>query len=246
MAARSALQSAIQLNSGLRVSLTLTDNTSTMMSVKYDRARTSARLRLHHMFLSAPAEVVRALAIWVRSPRAPKAGALLNAYIKANEHRIVSTRKVTIETKGEHFDLKAIFDDVNSSHFRGTITSTITWGRIPEARRRRTIRFGSYYAREDIIRIHPFLDQGFVPYYFIRYVVFHEMLHACLGVEATPSGRQRVHTADFRNLEQAYPDYAKAMAWENNPKNLGRLLSRKSYFARFFEGIRSTASSVAS
>jgi hypothetical protein len=221
-----ALQSALASCSGLRISLTVTDNTSSMMSVKYERSRTMARVRVHRMFLSAPPEVVRALGLWVKSPRERKGDGLLNAYIRANDHQIRrDTHAARTETRGEHLDLKTLFDELNRRHFSGAVSAAITWGRMPELRRRRSIRFGSYYPREDLIRIHPFLDQAFVPAYFVRYIVFHEMLHAYLGMEESASGRQRIHTAAFKRLERAFPDYARAAAWQDNSKNLGKLLS---------------------
>ncbi len=248
-AARVALQAALEAGSGMRVALSVTDNTSTMMSIKYDRSRTAARLRVHRMFLSAPPDVVRALAAWVRSPRAEESGALLNSFIKSNGHRIRGrTGAVRTVTRGQHFDLSAIFDDVNQAHFQGAVTAAITWGRMPEWRRRRSMRFGSYYPREDLIRIHPFLDQAFVPLYFVRYIVFHEMLHAFLGIEELPSGRQRIHTAAFKKIERAYPGYDRAVAWQDNPKNLGKLLSSpggmKALLARLLCGTSEPASGV--
>jgi len=248
--ARERLESALCARTGLRVALTATNNTSTMMSVKYDRSRTQARLRLHRMFLSAPGDVIEALAAWVQSPRTRKAGHLLDAYIRANSHQVRRTSNGELKALGKHYDLQSLFDFLNRTCFSNAVAAAITWGRIPEVRRRRSIRFGSYYPREDLIRIHPFLDQAFVPEYFVRYIVFHEMLHAFLGIEESPSGRQRIHTAVFKKLEQAYPDYARAAAWQNNPKNLRKLLSgrtaRKMSLEHWFGGIGEALAGVVS
>ena len=104
---------------------------------------------------------------------------------------------------------------------------TTTRSGRPCSSRRRSIRFGSYSAQENVIRIHPLLDQDFVPQYFIRYIVFHEMLHAFLGAHESSSGRRRVHTREFRRRERAYPDYARAVEWESKESNLRRLLNRR-------------------
>jgi hypothetical protein len=50
------------------------------------------------------------------------------------------------------------------------------------------------------------------------------MLHAFLGIEETPTGRRRVHTEAFREAEMAYPEYERAVAWQNQPRNMRRLL----------------------
>lgn len=248
--ARGNLTAALRARTGLGVTVITTNNTSTMMSVKYDRTRTQVCVRLHRMFLAAPADVIDALAAWVQAPRARKAGRLLDTFIRENSDQVRRTVHTSVKTRGVHFDLQALFNATNRACFSDSVSAAITWGRMPEIRRRRSIRFGSYYPLENLIRIHPFLDQPFVPEYFVRYIVFHEMLHAFLGIEESPSGRQRIHTAAFRKCEQAYPDYARAVAWQNDPKNLRRLLSgrtaKKMSIERWFGGIGEAIAGVLS
>lgn len=212
---------------GHHVAVTVTDNTSTMMSVRRDRANGTVRLRLHRMFLSAGAGVLRALGDWVKRPRSRQSGEVIDAFIRQHRHLIRSKTQKTREvvfTKGVHHDLQEYFDRLNRVYFQGSVKARITWGRMAPGRRRRSIRFGSYTAEDDLIRIHPLLDQDFVPTYFVRYIVFHEMLHAHLGVRKGPNGRRQIHSAEFRKLEQAYPDYDKAVVWQNTRANLKKLL----------------------
>lgn len=224
-----ALRAELETRSGLRLHLTVTDNTSTVMSVKHDRAGGSVKVRVHHMFLAAPSQVVHALAAWIQSPRARKSDGILSRFVRENTHhmRTWGRRPQTPVTHGCHFDLKALYDAINRENFDNAVDAAITWGRMPGARRRRSIRFGCYCPHENLIRIHPLLDQDFVPQYFVRYIVFHEMLHALLGTGDSASGRRRVHTAAFRRRERAHPDYARATAWEKRPANLKRLLRRQ-------------------
>lgn len=223
------LHSELEALTGLRIRLTITDNASTMMSVKREPNDDAAKVRLHQMFLAANPRVIRALARWIKSPRARKSGEILDRFIQENTHHIRRRPRTParLVTRGRCFDLGAIFNELNQAYFGNEVQAAITWGRMPTTRRRRSIRFGSFSARENLIRIHPLLDQGFVPAYFIRYIVFHEMLHAYIGTQETASGRRRVHTAEFDRRERAYPDYDRAMAWENNEANLRRLLRRK-------------------
>jgi len=179
------------------------------------------------MFLDAPPDVVTALAYWLEHPRSNKAGAVVDQFISANQHRIAPRKRRTIYLyqKGDFFDLAELFNELNHQMFQGTVTAKITWGMFPSSSgRRRSIRFGSYVEEQDLIRVHPALDQDFVPRYFVRYIVFHEMLHAYVGVSRSPSGRRRVHPPEFKLLEQAYPDYERAVAWQNDPTNINRLL----------------------
>jgi len=224
-----ALHTELESLTGLRVRLTMTDNTSTMMSVKHAADGKGAHVRLHQMFLAADPEVVRALARWIQSPRPKKSGKLLDRFIRENTHQIRprKPRRIVLNARGTHFDLAEIYDELNQEHFANTVRAFITWGRMPTIPKPRSIRFGSFSAQENVIRIHPLLDQAFVPLYFVRYIVFHEMLHAHLGAEETRSGRRRLHTREFKRRERAYPDYARAIAWESELANLRKLLRGK-------------------
>jgi hypothetical protein len=217
--------------SGLRVLLRITDNSSTMLSVKYD-GNGRARLSLHHMFLDAPFEIHQALSAWLKRPRSKKPGAVIDTFIRDNKHRIrvkVPRRLAPAElvTRGRFHDLAAIFADLNAKFFDNTITAGITWGKMPRRLPRRTIRFGSYAPHSHLIRIHPLLDQENVPRFFVRYIVFHEMLHAHLGIEETPNGRRRIHPPRFVEMEKEYPEYRRALRWMENPDNMARMFRRR-------------------
>lgn len=210
----------------LRIELTVTDNTSSIMTLKMHEGRRPAQLRLHRMFLAANPKVVHALSTWLIRNRSKRSAAILDEFIREHEHLIRSqrTRSLHLRTQGACFDLRALYCAVNQDYFDGAVDARITWGRVPRARRFRSIRLGSYTPEDHIIRIHPYLDQDFVPEFFVRYVLFHEMLHAHLGIGEAPCGRRSVHSAEFKRRERAYPDYDRAIAWHDTPKHLGRLL----------------------
>jgi hypothetical protein len=65
------------------------------------------------------------------------------------------------------------------------------------------------------VRIHPVLDQPAVPVWFVRYVLFHELLHAVLPPRRGRGSRWIHHGAEFRRRERDYADYARAIAWED-------------------------------
>jgi predicted SprT family Zn-dependent metalloprotease len=72
------------------------------------------------------------------------------------------------------------------------------------------------------VRIHPILDDAFVPRFFLEYVVYHELCHAALPSVVGADGRLRHHTAEFHALERQFPRYDEAVAWQT--QNLDRLL----------------------
>jgi hypothetical protein len=226
----STLQHELESVSGFRLDLTLTNNTSTMMSLKRSRVEKKARLRLHRMFLTANAQVIRALATWLRRNRCSRSSTVINEFIKENKHQIDhhSPHHGVRGKDGRLRDLSALYRAINRKFFDNEVDAQILWGRMPSRRARNSIRFGSYSQEENLIRIHPFLDDPFVPEFFVRYIVFHEMLHAHLGVGESPDGRRRIHTREFKRREKAYPEYERAVSWLSDPANLHHMLrSRK-------------------
>ena len=72
------------------------------------------------------------------------------------------------------------------------------------------------------MRIHPVLDREAVPSWYVRYILFHELLHAALPSEPRPRERCIHHGAEFRRRERGYTDYGRASRWEK--ENLSRLI----------------------
>lgn len=208
---RSRLKSAVVLE--------IHDNTHTMMT--FQRVRGTWRLRLHHMFLAAPDDVVNALSSFVRTGD-PVSSALLDRFIERNKAfiRRVSPaqlrRRLRLDPVGRHHDLREIFDSLNRRYFKGRIEAAITYGPAPRVRRpRKSIKMGSYSADSKVIRIHPALDQPEVPGYFVEWIVFHEMLHDVYRARRGEDGRRCVHPPEFLEHERRFHDFERAQAWEN-------------------------------
>lgn len=205
--------------------LTLTDNTSTMISAK-PTAGGSYRVRLHRMFATASPGVLKALATYIRGANRQSASTV-RRFIAEQRHLIRRPPRRrrsagALRTKGRYVDLQALYHDINRRYFGDQLQASITWGRRNGGRGpRASIRFGSYSAAENLIRIHPALDQPFVPAYFLQALIHHEMLHKHLGVQAR-NGRRIVHSPQFRALERRFPEYARARRWEK--ANLRRLI----------------------
>lgn len=210
------------------VQVSITDNTSSLVSFRWIPGA-GVRLRLHHMFLFAPREVIVALAWWMKRRRRSHADRVIDEYIRRHRYlvRDKSPRNVALKACGAYRDLQRLFDEVNTEYFEGKVHARITWGRSgPHRRRKRSIRFGSYHAHQNIIRIHPALDSLRVPVFFLKFIVYHEMLHAYLGVDEGGGSTRRIHTAEFYRLERRYADYDAAIAWQQDPENLRHLLRR--------------------
>jgi hypothetical protein len=211
-----------------RLTLAITNNQHTMISVKRDEGL-HFRARVHHMFLEAPPVITRALARYIASNERDSSREL-GAFIEAHQADIQPTRTPglrgpqLLETRGRFFDLQEMFDGLNARYFQGQIDARVSWGGRGGARRRRrtSMKMGSYSVEEKLIRIHPSLDRDFVPRYFVEWIVFHEMLHQVHTIKVV-GGRRVFHPPAFLAQERTFHDYHRARDWER--RNLDRLLT---------------------
>jgi predicted SprT family Zn-dependent metalloprotease len=114
---------------------------------------------------------------------------------------------------GQHFCLKTIYESLNSEYFGGTVSASITWGRSSSRNRVKLRTLGSYNVEANTIRINPLLDKKTVPAYFLEFIVYHEMLHAFLGIK-NRNGRRSIHSKEFRLEEKKFRHYEKVLEWE--------------------------------
>jgi hypothetical protein len=209
------------------VDLTITDNTSTLMSLRTQGRGGLVKIRLHRMFLDAPPNIRKALVHWMQHPHSKVHKTLFLDFMNANKGKIAkrSAASRSAVTQGKVYDLHAIYKQLNQRYFEDTVKAVITWGR-DNAGKQKSIRFGSYSERSKTIRIHPRLDQAFVPDYFVISVVYHEMLHAHLGIGRKQNGMRDIHSSTFKKRERLFHDHEKALAWIGDPKHLKKLLSK--------------------
>ena len=177
-------------------------------------------VRLSDIFLSAPPEVIRALAhILVArliSKKAPPAHqrvyrsyALSPQVLRALEiARKQRGRKHLTSAHGKVYDLEKMFARLNRRYFADEIEKPIlTWSR----RRARSI-LGHHDAVHKTITISKTLDSSNVPEWFVEYILFHEMLHI-IHPSRLINGRRHYHTPAFRADEQRFRRYQDAQEW---------------------------------
>lgn len=204
-----------------RARVIVTDNLQTMLSIKRSKDGVLT-FRLHHMFIGAPAVIVRAAAHYAETHDRESAS-MLHSYVDENESLIREpdqARSIPLDTEGRYHDLREIFDELNERYFDGSIEARITWGRRSKrARSREKIDLGQYVFDDKLIRIHPVLDAEDVPRFFVESVVFHEMLHEKHG-PALVDGRREDHPPAFRRDETRFEHHEEAMLWEWNNAHL--------------------------
>ncbi len=206
---------------GQKIRLVVTDNRSTMLAARPKAGR--LEVRLHHMFLTADENILDAVGDYLSDSDAGAAG-MIDRFVEENRARFVASgpSQEALRSEGLHHDLRAIADDLARRHFGGDVEVRITWGkRVQPKRRQRSLQLGTYLPEERLIRIHPALDQSWVPGFFVEAVVFHEMLHHDMPA-IVQNGRRHYHTRAFRTRERSFEYHSTAQQWQE--ENLWRLL----------------------
>ena len=121
------------------------------------------------------------------------------------ERRLKRGRKYFAVCSGKVHSLQQAYQELNRRYFNDQIDiRQIGWGL-----RKSRNRLGHYDPIHHTITLSPLLDSREVPEYVIRYIVYHEMLHAVFE-EGASSRVQRHHPPEYRRAEKAYPDYERA------------------------------------
>ena len=193
------------------VLLALTDNSTSMISVREKKGGIS--VRLHRIFRKADNEVLDEVVSFIKKKRGKTP--VIKQFIRQNQNFLKErkTRTITINPNGKLYNLTDIFNSLNSEYFNNSLSVVITWGRRSPryAVKKRTL--GNYQKKTNTIRVNPILDSRKVPRYVIEYIVYHEMLHAVIDA-VVKNGRRRIHSKEFKNRERKYRNYHQAIEWE--------------------------------
>jgi predicted SprT family Zn-dependent metalloprotease len=207
----SGLKKILEGLTGRPLILVFTENRTTLLSIR--KAVDGVTIRVHRVFLSAGIDIFLEIADFITKGHCNSR--LLRAFFREKRPALKQKRSVTarIRPEGKAYCLKSIYEKVNSEYFDGAISACITWGRINPKQSVKMRTLGSYNFETNTIRINPLLDRKTVPLYFIEFVVYHEMLHALLGIKKK-NGRRSVHSKEFRLYEKKFNEYSKALEWE--------------------------------
>jgi hypothetical protein len=205
---RADLLRALEQGTGLPLSLRLTRNRVSMAWIEFKPSGT-VRVSLDEEFLRAPDTVIDAVVGYIRTRRRRHWKTVLAFTDGIRTEGRGRTRRRTLNARGAVHDLQDIRDEVNQAFFAGNVACGIGWGTGSRRRRRRrrSIRFGSWSDSTRTVTVHPLLDSTRVPREFVRYIVFHEMLHAVVPAERR-NGRCLHHCARYRALETQFPNLA--------------------------------------
>jgi hypothetical protein len=174
-------------------------------------------VRFSDLLRRAPREVREAAAalLLARVYRRRAPNALLEPYLsyarsdrtrrRITRMRRRRVRRVAALPQGRHFDLEALFEELNHRYFAGELHrphiawSTRSWRR----------QFGCFDPGPNQIVLNRRMDHPGVPKFVVEYVLFHEMLHV-----KHPTRRSGCtllsHSPEFRSEEKRFTHFAMA------------------------------------
>lgn len=174
-------------------------------------------VRISDVLHGAPAPVLEALFYLLlgklyRRPVPPGYRRRYRLYLDRRDvrHRVhgfrrARGRKVLTDPAGSHYDLEALFDELNGKYFHGALRRPVlSWSQRASRR-----ILGHYDPAHNAIVISRLLDSEAAPRLAVEYVLFHEMLHLHLPEEHN-GGQRRVHTRAFREAERVFPELDRA------------------------------------
>jgi hypothetical protein len=209
------LQSHFETLLGKKCELKINDNRSTMLSVKWEPDCT--KVSLHRMFLQAPNNVMEKLACYIsraddKIPRAVRSYIEDNLKVLDYSHTLDRSKLIT---QGTHFNLQELYTDVVQEYFEEPMPLLITWfgTSVPPRKRRQQVTLGLFHDQLRLIKINRILDQEHVPQFFVRYVIYHEMLHFVCPSYIDDRGIHRIHYPEFKRREKRFQQYEEAQRW---------------------------------
>ncbi len=208
-----AFRQDLEVSIGIKLQLKINDNTSTLLSVKWEADCT--KVSLHRMFLHAPKNIMQELACYLRGEH-EKPSASIKAYMELNLQKCDYSHRLNVsklETKGSCYDLKKIYHALNARYFEGKLDLNITWFEQRARPNRKQMTFGLFHDSLRLIKINRVLDNQQFPEYVVAYVVYHEMLHHVCPAYVDKEGRKQIHSLQFKEREEAYQYIKESRQW---------------------------------
>jgi len=217
----SSFQKQLENDLKKNVKLTINDNRSTMLSIKWEPDCT--KVSLHRFFLRAPENVMRALACYIKQEHlsvAPTVKSFMKDSIRSLDYSHLLDKK-KLKVQGKFYDLQHLLNDLNQEYFDNTLNLNITWFGKPYQCNRTQVTFGLYQESLKLIKINRLLDDPNFPKYLVSYVIYHEMLHNVCSSYYDERGRHRIHNKEFKAMEVKFRHYDRAQQWiKENKKSL--------------------------
>jgi hypothetical protein len=131
-------------------------------------------------------------------------------FLKKQKKAVIQKeRKRILRPYGKCYDLFEIYRGLNAEYFGEKLDLHISWfgsGKLPKS----SILFGSFRAEEKLIKINRVLDEERIPCFFVRYIVYHEMLHAVVPPKRGKNGKWEIHHKEYKERERKFKEFSEA------------------------------------
>jgi len=177
----------------------------------------STYINLHSVFLKGDKNIIQSIINFIKKNSFyEESKRNLNDFYERNQVKRKVKIKKTLHHKDIHSFLIDIINEIKDEYKEIDFTPLkITWGKYYK-NRRRSIRFGSFDRRHDLIRMHPVLDNEKVPDFFIKSVIYHETAHFIMFCK---NHKDRPHSREFREIvKNIDKDLKTSRIWEKNNK----------------------------
>ena len=187
-------------------------NTASLYKSKKDRYQHN--IILNEGFITANEEMISLILTTIFQGKSSKTSQIIRQYTLTEEYTdIILELDLSAEIdadnpQGQYYDLNLLFEKINSQYFDNSLNKPrLSWSQSLTRR-----KFGHYEPHKDRVVISLSLDNQNTPSFVPEFILYHELLHKYCG-EKWVNGKRRVHTPEFKKLEQQFEFYQNAEAW---------------------------------
>ena len=182
------------------------------------------KITLNEGFIKANEGIITAIITAIIESKSRETTQIINQYVLTEEYSNMLLELDLIadieadNAQGQCYNLDQLFERINSQYFDSSLSKPrLSWSQSLTRR-----KFGHYEANRDRVVISLTLDNSNVPAFVTEFVLYHELLHKYYG-EKWVNGQRRVHTPEFKQLEQQFEFYQEAEAWLQKLTHLAEL-----------------------
>ena len=204
--------------------IVLTKNSKIIISIKQSLFTTL--IEINRVFLDAKMDIINEIIFFIKNFKKnnSKVKNAKDGIKKFFEQNIVHTKDNTkIKTDYKDKNIVMLFHEVISKlkvkfeHIDFTKIQ-ITWGNYRQ-NQKRIIRFGSFTKEKNLVRLHPLLDDGKIPDYFVKSVIYHEVGHFIFSI-LHPDAKSQHNRSFYNLLKEIDENYQISEEWESKNKHI--------------------------
>lgn len=139
----------------------------------------------------------------------------------------LDTFRLERQTQGVRYDLRDVFDSINSIYFQNSVEAFLRWGSPCSLTSYQTVRTAKSGYSVNLITIAGVYNHPDVPRFALDAVMYHEMLHIVVP-PYIKNGRRVIHSPEFKRMERQFAFFEQWCKWEKQClRTLARSMKKK-------------------